>query len=77
MAIIDRPHSQFCVLYEPDLPNVDQDQSDMSRRWDGGDEGLTHVSEEEEGEEEDRSVLQSLAEVRALWRPSRMGVVGA
>lgn len=79
LAIIDRSNSQFCVLYD-DVPESESGGQSISRRWDGQ-EGLTHVSEGDE-EEDDRSVLFSLQEAEATWTrrhtASRPGlVVGA
>jgi len=65
LCILDKPNAQFCLLYD-DAPaeSTDTDYS-LSRRWDGN-EGLTHIHEEEE-EEGDRSVLSSLAEAEGAW----------
>ena len=40
LALLDK--NQFCVVYEPDSEG-------LSRGWDREGEGLTHVSEEDEG----------------------------
>lgn len=69
--ILDRSNSQFCVLYDDapvdtSIDGIHGDKS-ISRRWDGR-EGLTHVGEGEEEEEE--SGLGSLEEAESLWRNS-------
>jgi len=63
LCILDRPNAQFCLLYD-DAP-AENTETDLSRRWDGN-EGLTHINEEEE-EEGDRSVLSELAEAEGAW----------
>jgi hypothetical protein len=75
LAILDKQRSQFCVLYEPDAEEEGGNQS-ASGRWDG-EEGLTHVSEEEELEygEAERSSLSILAEAEAHWASNRSSAV--
>lgn len=79
LTLMDRVNSQFCVLYD-DAPAEESGFGGESctRRWDRV-EGLTHVSEgDEEEEETGGSHLSSLAEAETLWRaaqPLRMGLV--
>nr|XP_019050751.1 hypothetical protein I302_01193 [Kwoniella bestiolae CBS 10118]OCF29681.1 hypothetical protein I302_01193 [Kwoniella bestiolae CBS 10118] len=47
-SVVIQDKSQFCLLY---LNETESDTADRSMRWDGTDEGLSHVVEEEEEEE--------------------------
>ena len=59
LAMLDRTHGQFCVVYD------DQGTGDQ---WDH-EEGLTHVSEEDEAREADETERSMLAQ--DLWLGSR------
>jgi hypothetical protein len=65
LCILDKPNAQFCVLYDDAPADTTETDCSVSRRWDGN-EGLTHINEEEE-EEGDRSVLSELAEAEGAW----------
>ncbi|WWC88231.1 uncharacterized protein L201_003136 [Kwoniella dendrophila CBS 6074] len=47
-SLVIQDKSQFCLLYDND---TDTAVGDASARWDGADEGLSHVMEEDEDEE--------------------------
>jgi hypothetical protein len=64
VSILDKTNSQFCLLYD-----------DEGREATIAPEGLTHVSEEEEWEEDGRP-LGSLAEAKSLWEATRQPRAG-